>query len=144
LAFLGALAVLLAGYWTGYNVAAGTAGGTALTIAEAAEIQPAAAPEAVQTAIVTPEPEKIEMDARDLGTQPQAGLHLQVSALKSPSAASKLQRRLESHGFPVRVDPASDDSLVRVYVGPIEGKAELQTLTSELKKEGLEPFPKRL
>jgi cell division septation protein DedD len=141
---LGALCVLLAGYWAGYNTASGNLGDTAVTVAEAAEVPPAVNAKPAKAAVVKDEPEQIAMDARDLGTEPQTGLHLQVSALKSPSAASKLQKRLESHGFPVRVDPATSDSLVRVYVGPIADKAELQTLTSELKKEGLEPFPKKL
>ncbi|MEZ5393591.1 MAG: SPOR domain-containing protein [Bryobacterales bacterium] len=66
-----------------------------------------------------------------------------MSALSNRQAAVELQQQLEQQGYPVRVDQASQDQFVRVYVGPVP-KDELRAWTTELRKEGLDPFPKRL
>jgi cell division septation protein DedD len=148
-AFLATLGALLLGYWIGYSSATG--GESALTVAEASEKDPtqqapvtnpavnppAKAALASQAAVVEPKP---------AGNAPQAGsgLHLQVSALTSRSAASELQRQLEGRGFPVRIEAPTDDEYVRVYVGPVPDGSELKVWASRLRLEGLEPFPKRL
>lgn len=145
-AFLATLGALLLGYWTGYAIGSEAVGKTAATVVSASEKTPSRA-----IAELTPIPERepatptpaIEEQAA-AERQPAEGLHLQVSALSNERAASALRRRLESQGFPVRVEAPSKDDLVRVYVGPIADSADLDEWASELRKEGLKPFPKRL
>ena len=136
--FLGALGALVVGYWTGHSVASGTAE-PAVTIVEAAEKTPtlhSEPPILADPALVA--------DVLEAPAEPQSGLHLQVSALASYTAATELQRQLESQGFPVRIEEPTDDELVRVYVGPVPDDTELRAWSAELRKEGLNPFPKRL
>ena len=142
-AFLATLGALLLGYWTGYAVGRDAIGDRASTVAAAAEKRQGDVQQ-------PPAPNPPMRLAVPLETQPQVepapaveGLHLQVSALRSETAAGALQRKLEKQGFPVRVESAEDE-LVRVYVGPVSDSDDLRDWTSELREEGLEPFPKRL
>jgi hypothetical protein len=145
--FLGALSALVLGYWTGYSVASGTAE-PAVTIVEAAEKTPTLQSEPPILADPAPlapeEPADIEPALEETPAEPQSGLHLQVSALASYTAATELQRQLEDQGYPVRIEEPTNDELVRVYVGPVPDDTELSAWSAELRKEGLKPFPKRL
>ena len=138
------------GYWTGYAVGSDAIGKTAATVAAASEKTPTQVAQEQQALIATIEPEpaeapaQIEQPAPEPAAGPADGLHLQVSALSNEKAASDLRRELESRGFRVRVEAPSEDKLVRVYVGPISDADDLSALSSELRKEGLDPFPKRL
>ncbi|MCB1021479.1 MAG: SPOR domain-containing protein [Bryobacterales bacterium] len=143
LAFIATLGALMIGYWAGYAV--GTGGSEPIRVAQAAE-------KSSQPALALPQEKPAPQPAAaPVQPAPQAaqkprvagGLHLQVSALSSQQAAAQLQRELERQGYPVRVDQTAQDQLVRVYVGPVP-KDELRAWTTELRKEGLAPFPKRL
>ncbi len=149
-AFLATLGALLLGYWIGYNSVTG--GEPALTVAEASEKTSSPQAQVTNTAAVIP-PSKaalasraVAVDLKPAGESSQAasGLHLQVSALTSQSAASELQQKLERRGFPVRVEAPKDDEYVRVYVGPVPDGSKLKVWASRLRLEGLDPFPKRL
>jgi hypothetical protein len=143
-AFLATLAALLVGFWTGYGVGSGSVHEPAVTVAEASEkaAEPVMISVSANGALSSPAAQAPQ--AEDRATNRSPGLHLQVSALSSREAASDLRRQLESRGFPVRIEQPSRDELVRVYVGPAADTIELRDWTSELRKEGLKPFPKRL
>jgi cell division septation protein DedD len=150
LAFLGTIGVLTFGYWAGYITGTGVIERPAELTAKAAETENAL-PEAAPSAAVleaesaaAPEPVSVTEPVEEAPAPTQSGLHLQVSASSDASAVAELRERLEKRGFPVRVDATSEDALVRVYVGPIADKDELRVMTSALRKEGFEPFPKRL
>jgi cell division septation protein DedD len=155
-AFLATLGALLMGYWTGFAVGSDVMGDTSVTVAAAAEKSPTqltVAPAAEEaTLVVTPVTADAEETQAVVETQAAApaqpaaveGLHLQVSAMRNEQAAAALRRELESRGFPVRVEAPAEDALTRVYVGPAANDGDLSQWANELRKEGLEPFPKRL
>ena len=141
------------GYWTGYSVAGGTSE-TAVTVVEASEKTPTLTSEPpilaelpmadVAPADIQEDSAPVEPSVEDLTPAPASGLHLQVSALSNQSAATELQRQLESQGYPVRIEQPTEDELVRVYVGPVSENVDVSAWAAELRKEGLKPFPKRL
>ena len=150
LAFLGTIGVLTFGYWAGYITGTGVIERPAELTAKAAVTEemlpetPPSAPEAAPVSAPVPAPASAPEPIEEPAAQPEPRLHLQVAASTNASAVSELREKLEERGFPVRVDEASDDALVRVYVGPIADQEELRMMTSALRKEGFEPFPKRL
>lgn len=144
-AFLATLGALLMGYWTGYSVGSDAMGKPGATVVAAAEKKP------TLTIAVEPAPEQASEAAAGIEPQPEqsaaaaaAGLHLQVSALSNERAADSLRRQLEGRGFPVHIEAPKEDDLVRVYVGPIADADDLNKWSSELRNQGLKPFPKRL
>jgi len=72
------------------------------------------------------------------------GLHLQVSALRSRSAAAALGQSLGAQGYPIRLLNPHADGLVRVLVGPASDRSQLAAWSNRLRQAGLSPFAKKL
>ena len=95
---------------------------------EAVEIAEPAAPAAVPAvAAVAPD-----------GARQQ--LHYQVAALKVRDNAKQLVDWLRSEGLPARIQPAGNDGLYRVYVGPFRNPEDAASAKAQLGRDGFKPM----
>lgn len=71
-------------------------------------------------------------------------IHYQVAALKVRDNAKQLVDWLRSEGFPASIQPANDQGLFRVVVGPFRSDADAATARARLSKDGFKPMPRAL
>lgn len=76
--------------------------------------------------------------------KPKRRIHYQVSALKVRENAKQLVDWLRSEGFPASIQPANDQGLFRVLVGPFRSDADAATARARLAKDGFKPIPRAL
>lgn len=76
--------------------------------------------------------------------KPKRRIHYQVAALKVRDNAKQLVDWLRSEGFPASIQPANDQGLFRVVVGPFRSDADAATARARLAKDGFEPMPRAL
>ena len=69
-------------------------------------------------------------------------MFLQVSAVSQENAEA-LRKALVRSGFEVRLLPVPEENLVRVLVGPVRERQELNSTREALKAIGFESFPRR-
>lgn len=86
--------------------------------------------------------------AREPTSQPRAelgkGLHYQVAALRSRKNAKGLVDWLRAQGFPGQIQPAGDDGLYRVVVGPFPNDREAESAKVRLAQDGFAVMVRRL
>lgn len=87
---------------------------------------------------VKPEPVKPE-PVKPAPTATGGGTFLQVVATKRPDA-DKLVASLTQKGFPAKITPVPDSSLVRVVVGPLADTNAVSRTRSGLEAEGYKPI----
>ena len=71
-------------------------------------------------------------------------LHYQVAALNSRKNAKGLVDWLRAQGFPGRIQPAGDDGLYRVVVGPFPSEREAESAKVRLAQDGFAVMVRRL
>ena len=76
--------------------------------------------------------------------KPKRRIHYQVSALKVRENAKQLVDWLRSEGFLASIQPANDQGLFRVLVGPFRSDADAATARARLAKDGFKPIPRAL
>lgn len=76
--------------------------------------------------------------------KPKRKIHYQVAALKVRANAKQLVDWLRSEGFPASIQPANDQGLFRVVVGPFRSDADAATARARLTKDGFKPMPRAL
>ena len=76
-------------------------------------------------------------------TSSSSGLHYQVAALGVRKNAKALVDLLRSEGFPARIQPARDDGLYRVLVGPFPSGAEAEDAQQRLRQDGFQVMARR-
>ena len=120
--------------------------------------QPSAADRAADTAADTaaeePSPEASPAAAapataaREPASQPKAQLgnrlHYQVAALNSRKNAKGLVDWLRAQGFPGHIQPAGDDGLYRVVVGPFPNDREAESAKVRLAQDGFAVMVRKL
>lgn len=67
-------------------------------------------------------------------------LHYQVAALGVRTNAKALVDWLRREGFPAQIQPARDDGLFRVYVGPFRSDSDAASAKAKLAKNGFHPL----
>ena len=86
--------------------------------------------------------------AREPTSQPKAELgkrlHYQVAALNSRKNAKGLVDWLRAQGFPGHIQPAGDDGLYRVVVGPFPNDREAESAKVRLAQDGFAVMVRRL
>ena len=86
--------------------------------------------------------------AREPTSRPKAELgktlHYQVAALNSPSNAKGLVDWLRAQGFPGHIQPAGDDGLYRVIVGPFRNNREAESAKVRLAQDGFAVMVRKL
>ena len=70
-------------------------------------------------------------------------IHYQVAALGVRKNAKALVDWLRSEGFPARIQPASDDGLFRVFVGPFRNDTDAASAKARLTKNGFHPLTRQ-
>ena len=70
-------------------------------------------------------------------------IHYQVAALGVRKNAKALVDWLRSEGFPARIQPASDDGLFRVFVGPFRNDSDAASAKARLTKNGFHPLTRQ-
>ena len=98
---------------------------------------------------VSPAPAvKSDPPAREAAPEPKAEpskkLHYQVAALNSRKNAKGLVDWLRAQGFPGRIQPAGDDGLFRVIVGPFPSDREAESAKVRLAQDGFAVMVRRL
>lgn len=107
----------------------------------------APSPEAASTPAVpraAPAPAPAAPVAQPAAAKPKRRIHYQVSALKVRENAKQLVDWLRSEGFPASIQPANDQGLFRVLVGPFRSDADAATARARLAKDGFKPIPRAL
>lgn len=99
----------------------------------------ASAPEAPRAA-----PTPTAPVAKPPAVKPKRRIHYQVAALKVRENAKQLVDWLRSEGFPASIQPANDQGLFRVVVGPFRSDADAATARARLAKDGFKPMPRAL
>lgn len=108
------------------------------------EAAPAPVP-AVERAAPAPTPPPPPVTrASEVKPKPKRRIHYQVAALKVRQNAKQLVDWLRSEGFPASIQPANDQGLFRVFVGPFRSDADAATARARLTKDGFKPMPKAL
>lgn len=104
---------------------------------------------AVKPATATPPPKPgpgptpaVETPAPRAGSSDRS-IHYQVAALGVRKNAKALVDWLRSEGFPARIQPASDDGLFRVFVGPFSNEADAASAKARLAKDGFHPLTRQ-
>ena len=77
-------------------------------------------------------------------SEPKKQLHYQVAALNSRKNAKGLVDWLRAQGFPGRIQPAGDDGLFRVVVGPFPSEREAESAKVRLAQDGFAVMVRRL
>lgn len=78
------------------------------------------------------------------GAEPGKELHYQVAALNSPENAKGLVDWLRAQGFPGHIQPAGDDGLYRVVVGPFPNNREAESAKVRLAQDGFAVMVRKL
>lgn len=71
------------------------------------------------------------------------GIHYQVAALSVRKNAKALVDWLRSEGFPATIQPANNQGLYRVYVGPFRTDADAASARDRLAKDGFKPMVRK-
>jgi len=112
--------------------------------------QPAAADAAAEEPSPDASPAAAEpaTAAREPASQPKAELakrlHYQVAALNSRKNAKGLVDWLRAQGLPGHIQPAGDDGLYRVVVGPFPSDREAESAKVRLAQDGFAVMVRRL
>ena len=111
-------------------------------------------PSAADTAAEEPSPDASPVAAepataaREPASQPKAQignrLHYQVAALNSRKNAKGLVDWLRAQGFPGHIQPAGDDGLYRVVVGPFPNDREAESAKVRLAQDGFAVMVRKL
>ena len=119
----------------------------AVKVKPAAE-QPSATPAKEQSADSPPAPAQPTSASREPARQPNAEpgrrVHYQVAALNSRKNAKGLVDWLRAQGFPGQIQPAGDDGLFRVVVGPFPSDREAESAKVRLAQDGFAVMVRRL
>ncbi len=70
-------------------------------------------------------------------------IHYQVAALGIRKNAKDLVDRLRNDGFPARIQPANNDGLYRVYVGPFSNDSDAASAKARLTEDGFHPMVRK-
>ena len=104
-------------------------------------------PAAADAAAEEPSPDASPA-AREPASQPKAELgkrlHYQVAALNSRENAKGLVDWLRAQGLPGHIQPAGDDGLYRVVVGPFPSDREAESAKVRLAQDGFAVMVRRL
>ena len=107
--------------------------------------EPEASPPEAET-LPIPVPSARPSDSEPATPQPSSKnkLHYQVAALKVRTNAKTLVDWLRSEGFKARIEPASEDGLFRVYVGPFRSDTAAASAKDRLTKDGFKLMARNL
>ena len=94
------------------------------------------------------DPERPSMPASRKQDQPVPAvssrrLHYQVAALSRRQNAKKLADWLRNEGFLTTIQPAADDGLFRVLIGPFRNDRDAQSARDRLSKDGFQLMARR-
>ena len=90
-----------------------------------------------------PAPEPPAGTPAPLAASSNQSIHYQVAALGVRKNAKALVDWLRSEGFPARIQPAMEDGLFRVYVGPFRNDSDAASAKARLAKDGFHPLARR-